>query len=255
MNKAPTLSYWICSTPRVGSTLLSHLLASTGVAGKPEEFFLEENVEIKKDRWGVELFDEYLNAVLQKGSSPNGVFGVKMSPGVVFRYLEDQIRTIPKWSHDDLSIYEMLNSVFPNLKFIWLTRRNKVRQAVSWWKAAQSSEWGRFKDEESRVQGKLEYVFESIDHLFNESAMLDASWQDHFDNWNVHPLTLVYEDYVNDLKGTVEEVLSYSGIDDAYEFQSSKIRMAIQANRLSEEWVQWYKEEKQREWPNVAWSF
>ena len=254
MNSVPTLSYWICSTPRVGSTLLCHLLASTGVAGKPEEIFLEENVETKKDLWGVASFDEYLEAVFQKGSSPNGVFGVKMAPGVVFKYLEDQIRTIPRWSHGDFSIYEILNSIFPNLKFIWLTRRNKVRQAVSWWKAIQTSEWRRFRDEETRVGGRLEYVFESIDHLFNESVMLDASWQNHFEHWDVQPLTLVYEDYVHDFKGTVEAVLSYLGIDDMNEFQSSKIGMVKQADELSDEWVQWYKEEKQREWPNVAWS-
>ena len=127
MNSVPTLSYWICSTPRVGSTLLCHLLASTGVAGKPEEFFLEENVETKKDLWGVASFDEYLEAVFQKGSSPNGVFGVKMAPGVVFKYLEDQIRTIPRWSHEDFSIYEILNSIFPNLKFIWRV------MSLNWW--------------------------------------------------------------------------------------------------------------------------
>ena len=102
--------------------------------------------------------------------------------------------------------------------------------------------------------GRLEYVFESIDHLFNESAMLDASWQNHFEHWDVQPLTLVYEDYVHDFKGTVEAVLSYLGIDDMNEFQSSKIGMVKQADELSEAWVQWYKEEKQREWPNVAWS-
>jgi LPS sulfotransferase NodH len=253
MNETPTLSYWICSAPRVGSTLLCHLLALTGIAGKPEEFFLEENVEINKGRWGVTLFDDYLKAVTQKGSSPNGVFGVKMAPGVVFTYLEGQIRGVPKWNNDDISIYEILNSIFPNLKLIWLTRRNKVRQAVSWWKAIQTDEWGQLKHVGSKPREKLEYVFESIDHLFNESAMLDASWQNHFESWNAQPLTIVYEDFIHDYKGTVNEVLSYLGIGDTYDFDPNKIKMGKQADEVSEEWVQQYKEEKQKEWSNVAW--
>ena len=36
---SPTSSYLICTTPRSGSTFLSEALASTGVAGRPEEYF------------------------------------------------------------------------------------------------------------------------------------------------------------------------------------------------------------------------
>jgi trehalose 2-sulfotransferase len=34
-----TKSYVVCATPRSGSTLLCALLAGTGVAGRPEEYF------------------------------------------------------------------------------------------------------------------------------------------------------------------------------------------------------------------------
>ena len=34
-----TKSYVVCATPRSGSTLLCALLAGTGVAGNPEEYF------------------------------------------------------------------------------------------------------------------------------------------------------------------------------------------------------------------------
>ena len=33
------LSYFVCATPRSGSTLLCHLLDETGIAGHPEEYF------------------------------------------------------------------------------------------------------------------------------------------------------------------------------------------------------------------------
>ena len=35
----PAHSYLVCATERSGSTLLCELLAGTGVAGRPEEYF------------------------------------------------------------------------------------------------------------------------------------------------------------------------------------------------------------------------
>ncbi|MGZ5376146.1 MAG: Stf0 family sulfotransferase, partial [Solirubrobacterales bacterium] len=35
----PARSYLVCATPRSGSTLLCEALKSTGVAGRPEEYF------------------------------------------------------------------------------------------------------------------------------------------------------------------------------------------------------------------------
>src|SRR5919202_4203540 len=35
----PRLSYLVCATPRSGSTLLCDVLTSTGVAGRPQEFW------------------------------------------------------------------------------------------------------------------------------------------------------------------------------------------------------------------------
>src|SRR4051794_11021098 len=37
----PLLGYLVCATPRSGSTLLCELLTSTGVAGRPAEYFEE----------------------------------------------------------------------------------------------------------------------------------------------------------------------------------------------------------------------
>src|SRR5215218_666735 len=39
MTPRPRLTYFVCATPRSGSTLLCKSLAATGVAGKPEEYF------------------------------------------------------------------------------------------------------------------------------------------------------------------------------------------------------------------------
>ena len=40
----PVTSYFICATPRSGSTLLCDLLARTGVAGNPESYFRRQSI-------------------------------------------------------------------------------------------------------------------------------------------------------------------------------------------------------------------
>jgi LPS sulfotransferase NodH len=46
-------SYLLCGTPRTGSTFLCSLLASTGVAGRPESFFREPDERWWAERLGV----------------------------------------------------------------------------------------------------------------------------------------------------------------------------------------------------------
>jgi LPS sulfotransferase NodH len=70
----PHISYVICAVQRSGSFLLCEALKNTGLAGKPEEYFL--NGEGWEDGWwarqhGITSRAGYLNLVLDKGTSPN----------------------------------------------------------------------------------------------------------------------------------------------------------------------------------------
>ena len=49
------------------------------------------------------------------------------------------LRNMPAYS--DLSLAELLPAVFPDLTFVRVVRANKVRQAVSLWKAVQTATW------------------------------------------------------------------------------------------------------------------
>jgi LPS sulfotransferase NodH len=44
-------SYFVCATPRTGSSLLLGLLESTGVAGRPQAYFREPDEPLWADRW------------------------------------------------------------------------------------------------------------------------------------------------------------------------------------------------------------
>lgn len=75
----PRMSCLICATPRSGSWLLSGLLHSTGVAGHPHEYFYAETEATNRRNWGIATATEYLDRVLEAGTTDNGVFACKLT--------------------------------------------------------------------------------------------------------------------------------------------------------------------------------
>ena len=167
----PLRSYLVCATPRSGSTLLCHLLAQTGLAGRPEEYFealrhsglprrpaeyfdperhanIIERLAFREmpdgaqprpnPLWRPESYDRYLDWALEEGTTPNGVFGAKLMWGYLGDFA-DLLRGIE--GNAGLPIPELLERSFPDLRYVQITRRDKVRQAVSLWKAVQTQAW------------------------------------------------------------------------------------------------------------------
>lgn len=115
----PTRSFWIWFSPRTGSTLLCKALEQTGLAGKAGEFFNFEN-ETLRAYHAVQDYPNLQKNIWELGSSKNGVLGIKYS------LFHASFLPIAQ---------EMIH-----LQHIYLTRCNKIRQAVSWWKAIQDNQ-------------------------------------------------------------------------------------------------------------------
>src|SRR5262245_28053120 len=71
-------NYFICTTPRTGSSLLCEALEFTRIAGVPREYF---EAVYEKDwcaRLGITSDHEYLEKLATAGMTANGVFGAKV---------------------------------------------------------------------------------------------------------------------------------------------------------------------------------
>src|SRR5258705_1752148 len=74
----------------------------------------------------------HLDAALREGTTPSGVFGAKL----MWSYFNDFIalmRGIPRFA--GLGDGSLLNAAFPELRYVFVSRSDKVRQAVSLWRA------------------------------------------------------------------------------------------------------------------------
>lgn len=259
------LSYLVCATPRSGSTLLCHLLDQLGTAGRPEEYFealrhsgrprrpheyfdperhadiierlaFREMPDSEPDPnplWEPETYDRYLEWAIERGTTPNGVFGAKVMWGYLgdFAQLLRGIEGLP-----GLPVPELLGRVFPGLRYIQITRRDKFRQAISLWKAVQTQAWRQDVDRSATMTAEPQFSFRAINYLVRQLTAHDASWDAYFLGLGQVPLKITYEELAEDPEPVLLGVLRYLGIPAPQELTISEPRLTIQSDELSEQW-------------------
>jgi LPS sulfotransferase NodH len=263
----PERSYLVCATPRSGSTLLCSLLDRTGVAGHPEEYFealrhsgvprkpheyfdpqrhanIIERLAFRelpdgKERaanplWEPESYDRYLAWALEQGTTPNGVFGAKLMWG----YLGDfaaLLRGID--GNAGRAVPELLDASFPHLRYVQITRHDKVRQAVSLWKAVQTQAWRRENGCDDAPAMEPMFSFRAINYLVRLLTAHDASWDAYFLGLGVEPLKITYEELAEAPERVVRGVLEHLEIPAPADLEVRAPDLAVQADTRSEEWV------------------
>lgn len=236
MSTAPTLSYFICATPRSGSTLLCEALRNTGLAGNPDEYFGPMHIARWNEKWKTDTGREYLQRVLEHGTGRNQVWGAK-----VMRLYWQNFLSLLKSIDEPMSDTEtaLLETFFPQPKYIFITRRNKVRQAVSWLKFLQGSAWFWEKEVPQKLEN-LEFRPEVIDNFLQQTAIHESAWLEFFEFAGIRPYIVVYEDFVEAYEETAKHILDYLAIESPNGIPFGERRLKKQADPLSDEWVQKY---------------
>ncbi|GFZ76023.1 hypothetical protein GCM10008018_21810 [Paenibacillus marchantiophytorum] len=237
----PKRCYTIWFAQRTGSTLLYKALESTGVAGVPREWMNDLDPKV--------INIQQIQRIWGEGTTPNGVFGMKCSLNQVWIEILQKELQLPQ----GLSRPRIWESAFPECKHIYMTRRNKVRLAVSWWRAIVSGEWHRVHGEKPQQEDIIDnYNFNAINHLLVECNFREAAMEDFFSEEDIVPLTIVYEDFVQKYETTVRQVLDYLSIP-AEEVDVAPPFFDQIADDVAESWVQRFRKERQAGWENLGW--
>jgi LPS sulfotransferase NodH len=224
----PRISYMICSVPRSGSSLLCEMLANTLHAGMPAEYFRPDRIAMFKRRWGVATFDEYRRALLERKTSPNGVFGLKVHWAQYGPTVEDRDPT----------------GLFPNIRFIYIRRLDRVRQAVSWVRAFQTGSWSTLLGPETPRQPLFDR--EDIERKLSRLERDEEGWEELFQGHGISPHRMTYEELAASPEAAAREVLSLLDVELPAGFGLEPPLMERQADELSEEWVARYLAESPR---------
>ena len=153
--QGPEITYLLASAPRAGSTHFSHVLWRTGCLGAPLEYlnfeplgpygFAATSPSLQQQLW---------RSVLRRRCSPNGVFGLKVFPAQL-----EQLQQMNPPLLDDV-----LATVLPRdrpRRIVYLRRRDRVAQAVSYARATLSGIWR--KEQEAAGPAPIEYSQEALE--------------------------------------------------------------------------------------------
>ncbi|MCU0524271.1 MAG: Stf0 sulfotransferase family protein [Elainella sp. Prado103] len=200
-------TYIVCATMRSGSSLLCNLLQKTRCAGEPREFlrdYLRGDIQISDS--------EYIEFVEQKmlgSASSNGVSGVKLMWWNIDLLLK-RLRNAASPS-EALTERELLGQVFPNTKFIFITRRNKLAQAISLCRAERTKTWTKNRNEIKDFSLPRITNFH-IDRNLKLIESWESAWQEFFRKNSIDVYTVVYEDLISDYRTNLSGVLKFLGI-------------------------------------------
>jgi LPS sulfotransferase NodH len=239
-------TYLICTNPRSGSWLLSEGLASTSVAGNPREWFHAAQEQEERARWRMAhstdlTFAGYLEHVRRRATSPNGICGVKLH---YYQFAELQERLAAQPRLRDLTGLPLLSAIFPNVRHLWLRRRDKARQAISYYIASSTDRWWQIDGvKPKKTPGPAtEPAFDprKIRSLESQVRRSEARWKAYFKANEIDPFVVFYEDLLADYAGQIVRVLNWLGVSDVEPARVPPPRLQRQSTSQNEDWLKRY---------------
>jgi LPS sulfotransferase NodH len=215
----PSASYLICCCERTGSTLLGEALAGTGIAGRPFGYFSRVapyNPRTRQILTEAKDHDSYLDKVIVAATTPNGVFGAKVHWEHFLDLIAKAERLAPAQDGKGTArVLEILRPALPDLRYVWLVRRNDVARAISHYRAKKTNRWhvdSRWLTDDADDEGEPDFDFNQIDAFVRSGRRDDARWRQFFQENDIAPFEVIYEEMIDDLAETVRRVLGFIGI-------------------------------------------
>ncbi|MEV3903355.1 Stf0 family sulfotransferase [Mycobacterium sp. NPDC050551] len=257
-------AYLVLASQRSGSTLLVESLRATGVAGEPQEFFqyLPRTSQAPQPReWFAEVDDETILQLLDPldagtpdlapatiwrdyirtvGRTPNGVWGGKLMWNQT-PLLLDRAKDLPDRSGDGL-LAAIRDVVGSDPLLVHVYRPDVISQAVSFWRAVQTRVW-RGRPDPVR-DARAEYHAGAIAYVVKMLRDQEQGWHAWFAEENVDYVDVPYPVLWRNLTQVVGDILERLGLDPR--LAPSPV-LERQADQRSDEWVDRYKADAQRE--------
>jgi LPS sulfotransferase NodH len=265
----------ICTLPRSGSWLLAEALQSTGVAGRPEEYFRQDwlwryawhgrlEFEHLLDHWpparakgltrpgpGEIDVGGFITQVRRIATTGNGVLGIK----VHLQQLDDLVLDAHRAGVGGRSHEQMLSTWFPNPRYVLLTRRDLLRQAISHYRAVETRRWwaagawpadgdrpapspcGQPDAHRDQEHGPAD--LSQVEQFRSIAVRQEERWRSILAAAGAAVLELAYEDLAADPAAAVNAVLRHLGLPESPD-PAPGSRLRRQADAVTEQTVRRY---------------
>jgi LPS sulfotransferase NodH len=218
-------NYVICFTERSGSTMLCSLLEQTNLLGMPTEYVNPRGpMQLYLKTCPATTLEGYFDLLRRIKTTPNGVFGMK-SCFLDFKPLI-QMGVVGK----------LLNPV----RFIYLTRRDIILQAISGYLARQSGVWhipSKAGGAENLDYSKVEYDEKQIINLIDGQIKERLEWERFFALYSIEQFRIVYEDIVEVPINWIKQILNFLGEDTDISTESIKPKTVKIGGEIAQNWA------------------
>jgi LPS sulfotransferase NodH len=208
--------YAICTSGRSGSNLLCQYLASTGLLGRPLEYFNGAGRRLLGYPDYPDDPAQQIDWILTGGATPNGIYGVKIFPAQF-----DQVEKSISWTR-----------LLPNLTFVVLKRRDVLGQAISAVRAAQTNQWRSGMPAQGAASYDGAQIYERLCGVVRDYTR----WDIYFARRCIVPTVIVYEDMLADPQAAVDRVAMAFGLRGEARVKGGRVDLRIQRDAMTEEW-------------------
>jgi trehalose 2-sulfotransferase len=207
--------YVICAYARSGSNRLCELLASTGVLGRPADYFNGHGFRARGHLdYPLEREAQFAQ-VLERGCTANGVYGLKM-----FASGFDRVART-RW-----------NERLPKLRYLHLERRDLLGQAISDVRANQTLQFRSTAE----VRRELHYDRDAIATSLIQFAQQHARLSLFFARNGIEPLRLTYENVVAQPQSQIDAIASWLGETGPARIDPARLQLEVQRDDVNRRW-------------------
>ncbi len=244
------LSLIICATQRSGSYYLLDLLSQSGLP-YGDEWLTPYHIHSRKRTYGaVESlpYIDYLKLLSERERHDDRIVVKAMSPQ--FKSLVNQVKESADLEGE--SFLQKFASIFPNPRFIYLERRDKVAQAISHLRARQTGRWVSLKGNAEKDSIQPNYSFLGILNEHLERARMERDWNEMFLSNNLDVYRLCFESVRKDPQESINKVFEWLGMGTPEKMlESREERFKPMATDLNSEWRGRFDEDIERSRENV----
>jgi LPS sulfotransferase NodH len=185
------------------------------VFGYPLEYLNPANFRRWNQRFGCQDPQETYRQIKTRRTSGNGVFGVKVH-----------------YSH--LAKLHAVEKRVREYRPIQLVRRDKLRQAVSYERAAQTKAW--ISEMPSLADAKYDFgrVYARLLSIVED----EARWEAYFLSLRLAPLSILYEDFVADPDAVAERCCAYLDVKPLGRQPRVAFLPSRQADGINADWLE-----------------
>jgi LPS sulfotransferase NodH len=212
------IDFLVASLQRTGSGYLCELLRQAGKTGRVGEYLNPQYLDqIMRDH-GIGCRDAALRAI---GKESRGqARGVKL-------HFEDFRRLLREFSLEEL---------LPE-KIIFVTREDRLAQAVSLARARETGAW----TSKQKIVAAPVYRYVAVAQAMREINEQVIQWQTLFQVTGRKPIQFTYEEICEDPQGAVGSALAYLGIDEERPVDATATERQVQRDDLNAEWQEQFR--------------